>query len=97
MTERTTLFVEVILPVPIHKEFTYRVPVELNSTVAIGSRVIVPFGKGKLYTGIITSIHGQAPTAYTAKYIEHVLDDQPIVTSHQLTFWRWIANYYYHI
>jgi primosomal protein N' (replication factor Y) len=94
MTERTTLFVEVILPVPIHKEFTYRVPVELNPSVAIGSRVIVPFGKGKLYTGIITSIHGQAPTAYTAKYIEHVLDDQPIVTSNQLTFWRWIANYY---
>jgi primosomal protein N' (replication factor Y) len=94
MTERTTQFVEVILPVPIHKEFTYRVPFELNNVITVGCRVIVPFGKAKLYTGIVTSIHETPPSAYTAKYVEHVLDDYPIVTPHQLTFWRWVANYY---
>lgn len=94
MTERTTLFVEVILPVPIHKEFTYRLPVDLNAFITVGSRVIVPFGKAKLYTGIVTAIHENAPVSYTAKYVEHLLDEHPIVTPHQLIFWRWIANYY---
>jgi primosomal protein N' (replication factor Y) len=66
----------------------------LNNVITVGCRVIVPFGKAKLYTGIVTSIHEIPPIAYTAKYVEHVLDDHPIVTPHQLTFWRWVANYY---
>ncbi|MBL4862349.1 MAG: hypothetical protein JKY09_04960, partial [Crocinitomicaceae bacterium] len=41
MSERKTLFVDVILPVPIRREFTYRVPFELNSAVFNGARVVV--------------------------------------------------------
>lgn len=94
MSERKTLFVDVILPVPIRKEFTYRVPFELNDFIFPGARVVVPFGRSKLITGIITIIHENIPQDYQAKYIEHLLDEQPIITPEQYTFWKWISNYY---
>lgn len=94
MSERKTLFAEIIIPVPIHKEFTYRIPFELNQHVFAGSRVIVPFGKGKLLTGIVTKIHEKAPTEYQAKYIEYLLDEHPIIAPNQYAFWRWISSYY---
>ena len=54
MNERKTLFADVVLPIAIHQVFTYRVPFELNENVFSGIRVVVPFGKSKLLTGIIT-------------------------------------------
>lgn len=94
MSERKTLFVDVILPVPIRYEFTYRVPFELNDQLFAGSRVIVPFGKAKLLTGIVTKIHENVPLNYPAKYVEYLLDDEPIITENQYKFWKWIASYY---
>ena len=94
MAERTTLFVDIILPIPIHREFTYRVPHDLNDLVIVGARVIVPFGKSKLLTGIITRITEEAPKEYQAKYIEHILDESPIITGNQYKLWKWIASYY---
>jgi len=40
-----TLFVEVILPLAIAKNYTYRVPFDLNDAVEPGKRVVVQFGK----------------------------------------------------
>src|ERR1700749_2673357 len=93
-TDRETLFVEVILPLAIAKNYTYRVPFQLNNAVAPGKRVVVQFGKSKLYTAIILSISNQAPEKYEAKYLMEVLDDRPVVTVKQLQFWQWLAEYY---
>ena len=94
MTQRTTYFVDVVLPVPIAQAFTYRVPVELNEQVCFGIRVIVPFGKNKRLTGIITKIHEIAPVNYQAKYVEILLDETPIITEKQFALWTWISQYY---
>lgn len=94
MPERKTLFADIILPVPIRNEFTYRVPYELNDALFAGARVVVPFGRSKLITGIVTSIHENIPKEYQAKYIESVLDDEAIITQEQYTFWKWISSYY---
>ena len=75
MPERKTLFADVLLPVPVYNEFTYRIPFDLNDHAQEGCRVIVPFGRSKLVTGIITRVHEQVPANYTAKYVEHILDD----------------------
>lgn len=94
MSERITLFVDIILPISLSNEFTYRVPFEMNESVQLFTRVIVPFGKGKFYTGIVTKIHQNVPTLYQAKYIEHVLDDAPLISLKHYQFWNWIAQYY---
>jgi len=94
VSERKTYFVQVILPVPIHKEFTYRLPFELNELVTIGMRVVVPFGRSKLLTAIVSGISEIAPTEYQAKYVDCVLDESPIISPKQLQFWKWIAEYY---
>lgn len=94
MSERKTFFADILLPVPIHQVFTYRIPFELNDQLQFGVRVIVPFGRSKLLTGIVTEIHERVPEAYQAKFIEHVLDEFPIVTAKQFQFWKWISSYY---
>lgn len=94
MAERNTYFVDVILPLPIHKEFTYRVPFEMNDAILVGGRVIVPFGKSKFITGIVTRITENVPLNYQAKYLEHILDSEPIITKQQYQFWQWISTYY---
>lgn len=94
MSDRITLFVDVILPLSIPRTYTYRVPFELNEAVSEGIRVIVPFGKSKYYTAIVRSVHQEVPKNYTAKYIEAVLDDLPIVTPTLFKLWEWISDYY---
>lgn len=93
MSERKTFFADIILPLPVKKNFTYRVPFELNDLIQNGIRVIVPFGKSKFYSGIVAKVHEQIPE-YQAKYIETILDDSPIVTPYQIKLWSWMAEYY---
>lgn len=91
---RSTLFAELLLPVPIRKLFTYRVPFILNDKIMIGQRAIVQFGDRKILTGIITTIHEQPPKEYEAKYLLELLDDFPTVTDLQFKLFNWIADYY---
>lgn len=92
--DRETLFVEVILPLAIAHTYTYRVPYEMNDKISIGKRVVVQFGKSRIYTAIVYSINTEPPTLYEAKYLIEVLDDEPIVNLFQLKLWEWIAGYY---
>jgi primosomal protein N' (replication factor Y) len=92
--QNETLFADIIVPLGVPNKYTYRIPKELNSSVEIGKRVLVQFGKTKIYTGIVYKIHSNAPKDYQAKYIDTVLDDHPIVNETQLKFWDWIAFYY---
>jgi len=93
-SERETLFVEVILPLSLAKNYTYRVPFDLNNQIAIGKRVVVQFGKHKIYTALISGITKLPPTVYEAKYIIDVIDSEPVVTQEQLKFWDWMTQYY---
>lgn len=92
--ERETLFVEVILPLSLSKNYTYRVPFELNEQVEVGKRVVVQFGKNKIYTALIKSIGHAAPELYQAKYIIDVVDEHPVITRNQLQLWEWMTGYY---
>jgi primosomal protein N' (replication factor Y) (superfamily II helicase) len=57
-------------------------------------RVAVEFGKSKIYTALVYTIHNQAPVGYEAKDIHQILDEVPIINATQLTHWEWIAKYY---
>ncbi|GAA3993175.1 replication restart helicase PriA [Hymenobacter antarcticus] len=92
--DRVTLFADVILPLPLPRLYTYRVPYELNDNVVIGGRVIVQFGAKKTLSCIVAAVHEQAPKEYQAKYILEFIDDAPVVTQPQLKLFRWMADYY---
>ncbi|WP_439129419.1 replication restart helicase PriA [Polaribacter sp.] len=87
-------FIDLILPIPLQKTFTYSVTEEEVSFLQKGMRVAVSFGKTKMYTGLVFNIHTTAPTLYEAKEINQILDATPIVNEQQLKHWQWIANYY---
>ena len=89
-----TLFAELLLPVPIPKLFTYRVPAQFTDVILPGQRAIVPFGDRKILTGIVISTSHQPPTEYTAKSLLDLLDSYPSVSQTQLRFFEWIAQYY---
>ncbi|WP_027391116.1 replication restart helicase PriA [Aquimarina latercula] len=89
-----TYFIDVILPIPLNKEFTYSVNENEAHFLKPGMRVAVQFGKSKVYAALVTNIHQKAPEVYEAKEIEHILDETPIVTINQLELWSWISKYY---
>ena len=87
-------YVDVILPLPLANTFTYSVPDEWADLVRIGMRVVVPFGKKKMFTAVVYLIHSVKPTVYDAKDILCLLDNAPILRHPQMKFWEWIASYY---
>ncbi|MBX2940948.1 MAG: primosomal protein N' [Cyclobacteriaceae bacterium] len=89
-----TFFADLILPVPIPKLFTYRVPAVLNEVIKIGQRVIVQFGQKKILTGIISRIHQSPPIEYEAKYILELIDENEVIGKHQFKLYQWMADYY---
>ena len=87
-------FLDVILPIPVERMFTYEVSVEQKDCLQPGMRVAVPFGKSKIYTGIAYQLHQNPPRAYDAKEIHEILDNVPVIGQRQLEHWQWIAKYY---
>ena len=87
-------FIDVIIPIPLKKLFTYSITTSEAKFLKAGMRVSVPFGKSKIYTGIVFRIHNDAPSVYEAKDIHQILDENPIVNEKQLQLWQWISKYY---
>ncbi|WP_318308884.1 replication restart helicase PriA [Flagellimonas crocea] len=87
-------FLDVVLPIPLEKLFTYKISQAEAEFIQEGMRVAVPFGKSKIYTGLAYRVHQNAPEAYEPKEIYQILDDYPVVTKIQLKHWGWVAQYY---
>ena len=87
-------FIDVILPVPVQNFFTYELKPDQVQFIKPGCRVIVQFGKRKIYTALVKAIHNNPPADYEVKEVISVLDEKPVVNEIQLKFWDWIADYY---
>lgn len=92
--EPITYFAELLLPLPISGTFTYGVPDEFTENIQEGVRVVVQFGKRKIYTGLVLRIHREIPKEYLPKNILAILDEKPVVTPFQKQLWEWMASYY---
>lgn len=90
----TTYFADVLLPLPLPNLFTYRIPQDMNGAVCFGVRVVVPFGRNKLYSALVVKVHTEAPKQLSTKYILDIIDDSPVITETQFRFWQWISEYY---
>jgi primosomal protein N' (replication factor Y) len=93
MPERIDQFADVVLPLALPNLYTYRIPHALTGTLLPGMRIVVQFGKTKRYAAIVWRVH-ELPPGYTAKYVEQVLDSEPVVNAKQLALWEWMAEYY---
>lgn len=89
------LYVKVIVPRPLDEAFSYAVPQEMEDSIGVGKRVVVPFGSKKYVTGIVESMSTIRPNDVASlKEVAEVLDITPTVIYPQLKFWHWIADYY---
>lgn len=87
-------YAEIILPLALPRNtYTYSVPDDLVSQLMVGQRVEVPFGKSKLYSGVVERIH-QDPPGYMVKSILCILEELVLISEKQLQLWDWIARYY---
>ena len=90
----TDIFINVILPLAIPLETTYKVDATLASQIQVGIRVEVPL-RNKLYAGLVHKILDESPdTDIVFKKIISILDKTPIVDDNQIKLWNWMANYY---
>lgn len=87
-------YVDVIVPLPIAGQYTYSLPEGWDEKVKEGCRVVVPFGRKKYYTAIITKVHETPPEEYETKDVAEILDERPVLLARQYAFWKWMADYY---
>lgn len=87
-------FAEIIIPLAVGGVYTYALPEHLQERVKPGSRVLIPFGKRRIYTGVISALIQDSPEGFTPKEILDVLDDIPHVLPAQLQLWDWMSSYY---
>ncbi len=86
------MFAAIAVNIPSPTTFTYSVPGEMKEALAIGKRVLVPLGKRKV-TGYVTGITDFSEREGLKEIIE-ILDTKPLFTEEDLTFYRWISDYY---
>ncbi|MBW2369731.1 MAG: primosomal protein N', partial [Deltaproteobacteria bacterium] len=85
-------YIDVAVAFSVHKTYTYRVPPELQDSVVVGKRVLIPFGKRRITGYIFGPSH--CPRGVTVKLILDVLDEAPLFPDAMVPFFRWIADYY---
>lgn len=85
-------YVEVVLPLPVSRPYTYCVPPELADRAIPGARVVVPLRRGRA-VGIVLA--GSGPTAAVeAKPVLAIPDAEPALTPALLRLGSWLADYY---
>ena len=85
--------IEVALPLPLFKTFTYAVDREFANPIVAGSRVVVPLRKGK-EVGICLGPAERGTMKAAPKAILDVPDAEPAFDAARLAVCRWISDYY---
>lgn len=87
-------YIDVAVALPFYHTYTYQLPEALRPFMAIGLRVLVPFGQRKV-TGYILG-PADKTEKFQIKKILDILDDKPLFPESMISFFRWIADYYMH-
>ncbi len=89
-------FATVVIP-PLNQHWTYQIPDELRPMAKVGMRVEVPLGKRRAQGFIIDCLSEEQLGKQNEFEIKPIVDLKtgfPCFFSRQLTFYRWIADYY---
>jgi primosomal protein N' (replication factor Y) len=89
-----SLFADVVFDRPLDHAYTYGVLDQLLGAVAVGGRVLAPFGKGDRPTaGFCVGLTDKSPSV-PVKSLIRALDDRALVTPELMRLTRWMADYY---
>jgi len=88
------MFAEIIIPLALPQNYTWKVPEQFQDAVLVGCRVEVNLGPKKKYAGIIKRLHQEKPQHFEPKDILNIIDSEPVIHERQLQLWQWIAEYY---
>ncbi|HVS65808.1 MAG TPA: primosomal protein N' [Thermoanaerobaculia bacterium] len=86
-------WIDVAVPVPLHRTLTYSLPPAWERMVAPGVRVRAPVGKRSL-TGVVLRVHHEAPIGFEVRDVERVIDLGPVLDEPLLELARFAADYY---
>jgi primosomal protein N' (replication factor Y) len=86
------VLIDVALPLPLFRTFTYRAPDGLTGSVSPGSRVVVPF-RNRKEIGLVVG-EGVAQAGMKVKDVIDAPDAAPVMDEPMLALCRWIAEYY---
>ncbi len=97
-TQTLPVFVEAVLPVPLRRAFTYRIPPEMQGAIKLGARLKLPFGRRNL-TGYAVGLHTELPADVEIdeskiKDVIEITDEEPMITPEILRLTQWTADYY---
>lgn len=84
----------VAVPAPLFQSFDYLAPDDLD--VAIGSRVLVPFGRRSLVGVVVDQPERSDYQDSKLKSIKALLDQQSLFPHDWLELCKWVAAYYHH-
>jgi primosomal protein N' (replication factor Y) len=86
------MLVDVALPVPLFRSFTYQVSEADAQRGRVGMRAVVPF-HGRKLLGVILG-PGEARAGVTIKHVHDLPDDMPVVAESLISLARWMSEYY---
>ena len=84
-------YADIVLPLA---QPLYTFAVAEGVTLCEGMAVAVPFGRSKIYTGIVWRLHDRRPDFKTVKTVSRALYGTPLLDERQRRFWEWVADYY---
>ncbi len=87
-------YISVAVALPVLKSYTYAVPDHLKQVCQPGMRVLVPFGKRRVTGYIIGGI--DTVEGFKVRKISKILDEFPLFPESELSFFKWISDYYIH-
>lgn len=83
----------VITGLALDREFDYLIPDSLQSSLRLGSRVLVPFGRRSIH-GFVTAILDSSDFQGTLRPISAVTSPVPLFDEKMLRLARWMSDYY---
>jgi primosomal protein N' (replication factor Y) len=86
------IIAQVVLDRALDKSFDYSVPEEMRESLAVGSQVVVPFGRSKA-RGFVVGLVDESPFD-KLKAIGSLVGKEPLISAPILRLARWMAGYY---
>ncbi len=86
--------INVLLPLAIPREYSYKVEKDLWPSLQFGIRVEVPL-RNKLYSAVmIDEVEEDTSALKKLRFIRAIIDEHPIITRQQYDLWNWMSSYY---